>query len=82
MDKRTFEHEIMKAAIFNKLGERVDYWMGYQRGLRRRYHGENFGTLEEHIKWMSLSGDSDPSRAERGRGYRDGYGLNNALQDA
>ena len=48
--------------------ENIDYWAGYQRGLRRAFHGERFGTDAEHQLWLSLSDD----RAELGRGYRDG----------
>lgn len=46
-----------------------DYEKGYQRGLRRHYHGEKFGTDEEHKQWSSLSGH----RQELGDGYRDGF---------
>lgn len=46
------------------------YSEGYKRGLRRLYHGPNFGPDNEHEKWMSLEG----SRAELGEGYRDGFG--------
>ena len=72
MDQKTFEHEMHKARAMQRL-ENPDYWMGKQRGLRRRYHGENFGTGEEHALWLALMDDTDHSRSERGRGYRDGY---------
>lgn len=49
--------------------ENQDYATGYQRGLRRHYHGENFGTDDEHEKFMALEGN----RGEIGRGYRDGF---------
>lgn len=45
-----------------------DYASGYQRGLRRHYHGESFGSPEEHFKWSSLGLNGD-HRDERGRGY-------------
>ena len=48
-----------------------DYSRGYQRGLRRFYHGENFGTDSEHEKFMSLGLNGD-HRAEMGDGYRTG----------
>lgn len=73
MEKGHFQREMMKAQNFIELGEDSDYWMGYQRGLRRRYHGEIFGTDEEHEMWMQLYEDSDDVRAARGRGYRDGF---------
>ena len=51
---------------------RGDYGAGYVRGLRRCYHGENFGTAEEHALLLAAVESEDASRAERGRGYRDG----------
>ena len=45
-----------------------DYAAGYQRGLRRHYHGEQFGTEAEHQQWLGLDGH----RQELGDGYRDG----------
>lgn len=46
-----------------------DYSRGYQRGLRRHYHGDKFGTEEEHQKFHSMTG----VRQEIGDGYREGY---------
>ncbi len=45
------------------------YDLGYQRGLRRFYHGEKFGTQSEHEEWMNLSGN----RKNMGKGYQDGF---------
>jgi len=44
--------------------------------FKHEYHGEKFGTDEEHTLWMSLlDGDArDESRRQRGQGYRDGFG--------
>ena len=54
--------------------DRAEYWIGYQRGLRRAYHGESFGTAEEHALWLGASDNhgDDPIRRARGEGYRDG----------
>ncbi len=71
MKQSLFEHEMRKAQAFARLGERSDYWMGYQRGLRRRYHGDNFGDPGEHELWLTASGDHH--RDERRAGYHDGY---------
>lgn len=46
-----------------------DYAAGYQRGLRRHYHGEKFGTAAEHERWLAMDGH----RQEQGDGYRDGF---------
>ena len=55
MDKATFEHEMNRGQTFQKLEtDRAEYWTGYQRGLRRAYHGESFGTAEEHALWLGL----------------------------
>jgi len=71
MDERTFKNVMAKAKTFWDERENKDYWRGYIRGLRRCYHGENFGTNEEHEQWMNMIKDED--RKELGRGYRDGY---------
>jgi hypothetical protein len=47
-----------------------DYYKGYARGLRRRYHGDSFGTTEEHNQFMAMK--EDPYRRHVGRGYSDG----------
>ena len=46
-----------------------DYLYGYRRGLRRHYHGERFGTQEEHEQWLNLSGHQQTM----GDAYRDGF---------
>ncbi len=75
MDQKTFEHEMNRAQTMKMVEpEKQDYWMAYQRGLRRAYHGEKFGTGQEHRKWLSLADEKTPyeSRKQRGEGYRDG----------
>lgn len=68
----------MKKSEFASLMHRADFIFigdfkkGYQRGLRKKYHGENFGTAEEHEKWLLLGLDGD-HRVELGEGYRAGY---------
>jgi hypothetical protein len=53
-----------------EIHNRPDYWRGYARGLQRTFHGEGFGTEEEHQAWLSLSDSNDPVDQERGVGYR------------
>ena len=73
MNEKTFRHKMGKAQSFKLVEpDKQNYWIGYERGLRRAYHGENFGTLEEHHVWLMASGDE--SREQRSEGYRDGYG--------
>jgi len=72
MDQDAFKHEMHRAKAMQQL-EDQDYWHGYQRGLRRRYHGENFGTEDEHALWMAAIDSDDESRSARGQGYRDGF---------
>ena len=50
-----------------------EFWSGFQRGLRRLYHGENFGTENEHILWMALADSPYESRRMKGRDYRAGF---------
>jgi len=73
MDETRFLALLKKARNFSHLGERPDYWHGYQRGLRRGFQGELFGTRDDHELWMRLADDGvDNAARERGRGYRDG----------
>lgn len=67
MTKADFEHNLSGADVFRKLAEPGEeaYWGGYQRGLRKNFHGVNFGTAEEDVQW---SGRADLL----GDGYRDG----------
>lgn len=46
-----------------------EYSDGYRRGVRRHYHGDQFGSSAEHEQWMQLS----DHRQELGDGYRDGF---------
>lgn len=46
-----------------------EYGDGYRRGVRRHYHGEQFGTDSEHEQWLNLK---DHQQA-LGDGYRDGF---------
>lgn len=66
MDEKQFRTAMLRARAIGG-----DYASGYQRGLRRLYHGESFGTAEEHSRWLALGLDGDP-REDLGRGYRDG----------
>jgi hypothetical protein len=72
--KEIFEHEMGKANTFASLGERLCYWEGYQRGLRRAFYGDVFGSQEDHERWMTFADDDKANefQRERGRGYVDG----------
>jgi hypothetical protein len=50
----------------------AEYWTGVMRGLRRAYHGEAFGTAEEHALWLAAADSDDVLRRQRGQGYRAG----------
>jgi hypothetical protein len=72
MDRSQFELVMRKAKTMQSLdSDRSDFWAGFQRGLRRQFHGENFGAAEEHEKWMALV--SDETRHNLGLGYRLGF---------
>jgi hypothetical protein len=73
MHEALFKSEMLKARTLRERGERADYWLGYERGLRRGFHGAQFGTEQDHENWLSLAADpEDRTRRERGQGYRDG----------
>ena len=75
MDPQTFEHKLRQAQTLQRLSDThgQHFWLGYQRGLRRHYYGEKFGTQEEHLKWMDLADSALPELCEAGRGYRAGF---------
>ena len=66
-----FHRKVRRAQMMANLRERTDYLYGYVRGLQRLYHGEDFGTEEEHKEWMQLIDDADEERQTLGWGYRD-----------
>jgi len=73
MSARTYRIELLKARTLRKRGDRPEYWTGYERGLRRAFLGDQFGTEQEHELWLTFAADGvDPMRRERGQGYRDG----------
>ena len=73
MDENRFLSLMNAARMQSYRGVESDYWHGYQRGLRRGYLGQLFGTDAEHQAWMRLADDgTDKPSRERGRGYRDG----------
>jgi len=80
MTEREFQTNMTAAKTFSELGEDQDFWSGYIRGLRRNYHGEKFGTDEEHELWMAAINSSDESRKNRGLGYRAGFDGQNINQ--
>lgn len=76
MTKNEFEHNMMGADSLCKLSQYPAgyFWEGYQRGLRRNYHGERFGTAQEHATWTGLKNETeDDSRRYRGIGYETGF---------
>ena len=73
MDENRFLSLMKTARMQSYRGGEGDYWHGYQRGLRRGYMGQLFGTDAEHKVWMRLADDGpDKASRDRGRGYRDG----------
>jgi hypothetical protein len=75
MTEGQFKTELGKAQTFARLESDPDkaaYWRGYQRGIRRNWHGDRFGTAEEHRRFIEAAESEDAERAALGRGYRDG----------
>ena len=73
LSEADFQHEMARAKTFQGLEhDRAEYWIGYQRGLRRAFHGEAFGTMQEHTLWLEAASSDDAMRRQRGQGYRDG----------
>lgn len=72
MNDEEFKAAMLRATRTEKKSKTPEYWQGYKRGLRRGYHGDKFGTRDEHKSWLSLLSDSDSTRHNLGQGYHDG----------
>ena len=75
MTEKQFQSNSRAADTFRRLSQYPDddFWAGYRRGLNRHYHGENFGTEDEHLLWLASVDSADVGRQMRGRGYRAGF---------
>jgi len=76
MTESEFQHNVAGANSLRSFSDLpdVDFWDGYARGIRRNYHGENFGTDDEHRLWLSLANETgDDQRRFRGIGYQAGF---------
>ena len=77
MEQESFEDLLGMAKSLHELHTKnqeygkADWWRGFKRGLRRLYHGENFGTDEEHNKWMNCA--DGEYRKQLQAGYRTGF---------
>lgn len=72
MDTKTFQSLLAMADTFQRVDQnRADFWRGFQRGIRRAYHGKNFGTVEQHEQYMNCR-DGD-YRSDLQTGYRAGF---------
>jgi hypothetical protein len=74
MTEQKFRSEILRAETMLGISDLMmgEYLTGYIRGLRRAYHGEIFGTAEDHERWMGFLASDYPDHVQRGQGYRDG----------
>ena len=73
MNEKDFQRNLAAANTLKSAGIKVDFYTGYMRGLRRRFHGESFCTKEEHESFMLLADDADESRKNTVLGYRAGF---------
>lgn len=72
MDKKQFQSLMNMAKSMQSVDhDRADFWRGFQRGIRRMYHGENFGTQEEHDKFYNCR--DGEYRMQLQTGYRAGF---------
>lgn len=81
MNEQKYKTQLRNAEEMRRITEdplMSEYWAGYARGLRRGYHGDKFGTEEEHNTWSALVESKDKARQSKGRGYIDG--INCVLQ--
>ena len=76
MDESQFKSLVLRAETMRDLApqpEDAAYWSGYLYGLRRHYHGQNFGNSQENAAYEAISPkDHFPLRRLLGQGYRAG----------
>ena len=86
MNEREFQINMRGGETLRRVSQdplEDDFWSGYLHGLRRHYHGEQFGTDAEHALWMKAATSDDASRRSRGHGYDlgfKGWGVAEALE--
>lgn len=74
MNDAEFRRNLAGAETLKNMSDDGSFFEGYIRGLRRYYHGKDFGTEEEHRKWLAFAGNTGDARLRaKGEGYR--YGL-------
>ena len=73
MTESQYKSAYIKAEAMYQTSSSLDshYWRGYMRGLRRGYHGDHFGTDEEHRQWWNAGTMGAPIREQLQSGYRD-----------
>jgi len=71
MDEKKFRSLMGMAKSLQIDNDRSEYWIGFQRGVRRAYHGDNFGTDGEHEKYMNCR--DGEYRFQLQTGYRTGF---------
>jgi DNA-binding transcriptional regulator YiaG len=72
MDQKKFKSLLSIARSMQMIdSDRSYFWRGFRRGLQRNYHGENFGTAEEHERWMHST--LSKCRKQVQQGYRAGF---------
>ncbi|GAH30950.1 unnamed protein product [marine sediment metagenome] len=77
MERSEFESLLSMAKFFQEASavkqnyDRSVFWLGFQRGISRLFHGEKSGTVEEHEKWMTAADGEYPK--ELYDGYRTGF---------
>ena len=77
MTETEFQSNVRAAEQFRRYAKypEAEFWGGYIRGLRSHYHGERFGTDNEHEIWSAMADNhgGDSARYIRGIGYRAGF---------
>ena len=82
MTEQRFRQEVARAETMLRFGTPTEqsYWEGYLRGVRRAYHGETFGSSDEHA--AILRETVDIVRESRRRGYFDALAIDKRTEAA
>ncbi|HSB32686.1 MAG TPA: hypothetical protein VLD55_13875 [Candidatus Sulfobium mesophilum] len=75
MTEHDFQRNLAAAETLARIAQNsveYNFWVGYIRGLRRFYYGENFGTKDEHSHLIAACDSSYQAEKMLGMGYRAG----------
>lgn len=74
ISEQDFKREMNNASSLSRIfDEDKDYWIYFQKGLQKLYHGEAFESASIHEFRCRMAESKNEKTAKRGRGYLAGF---------